>query len=216
MKIGFLTIGQSPRNDIMSTFKNNLKDDIKIFEAGALDMFSESDFRNLKFDENKDFYITRLRSGNSIQINKGILLPFLQKELEKLEQKVDLTVILCTGSFPELKSKKPILYPDKILVNSIKSLTNVNNAGVLIPVAEQKDNVLQKWNKLEIGIIPKSCSPYRETENFKDIIFADEIDLIVLDCMGYNEEHKSVLAKQFTKPIILSKEVVSNYLKSFT
>ena len=71
IKIGFITIGQSPRKDIMEEILPVLGDGFDIIEIGALDGYSYNDLIN-KFSLNKfkNILVTKLLDGNEIMINE--------------------------------------------------------------------------------------------------------------------------------------------------
>src|SRR5690625_7930069 len=111
IKIGILTIGQSPRDDVTPTMKRIFGEEIKVIERGGLDRFTEDQLHIIAPKSSEPTYISRLRNGKSIKISKKKLLPLLQQELHQLEKEVDVTIMLCTGDFPTLKTKKPIIFP---------------------------------------------------------------------------------------------------------
>src|SRR5699024_5025846 len=114
-KLGVLTIGQSPRLDISPLFTEVLDNKVEVVERGALDSLDEEGLKNIQPRKNDTTYVSKLRNGAAIKINKDKLLPLLQKELDFLEDEVDMTMMLCTGDFPELYSNKLIIFQDKIL-----------------------------------------------------------------------------------------------------
>lgn len=216
-KLGILTIGQSPRTDVTPTFHSLLGDSIEIIERGALDLLSDQEIKEMEPSESDITYISRLRTGRSAKLNKEKLLPLLQKELIELEENVDMTVMLCTGNFPTIVSKKPIFYPDRILVNVIDAILLEGKLGLIIPLAEQKESLLEKWKEINIPIIVEAASPYEESDfkmagkKLKD----QGATAIVLDCMGYNETHKIEIEKGSELPTILSQSLVARIAKEY-
>jgi|SRR5699024_6069541 len=217
-KLGLLTIGQSPRNDITPTFKKILGNSIEIVESGALDDLTEIELKRIEPSKNEATYISKLKSGESTRISKKKLLPLLQIKLEELEKQVDLTVMLCTGDFPSIKSTKPILYPDNILVHNIKATLKTGKLGLIMPLAEQKESLLKKWERISLPIVTGVASPYEETVDITkpaETLKQQGATMIVLDCMGYTQQHKKEVLDSSNLPTLLSKSLTASVVKEY-
>jgi len=217
-KLGLLTIGQSPRRDITPTFEDILGDSVDIVESGALDSLTEPELKKIHTTKNETTYVSKLKNGESTKISKKKLLPLLQKELDRLEQKVELTIMLCTGNFPSITSTKPILYPDDILVHNISAILKNGKLGLLIPLKEQRESLLKKWERTNLSIVIEDASPYDDKVDIKKPaakLKREGATMIVLDCMGYNLEHKTEVQKSTNLPTILSRSLTANIAKEY-
>ncbi|GAF65642.1 hypothetical protein BTS2_2540 [Bacillus sp. TS-2] len=207
MKVGILTIGQSPRVDVTPAISRILGNEVEVIEQGGLDRLSEDNLLSIKPSEDETVYISKLRNGKSVKIGKTKLLPLLQEELIDLEQKVDIVIMLCTGDFPTLKTTKPILFPDKLLSNILEAVLKKNETlGIIIPLEEQRLTLIEKWKEITPTIEVEVASPYDATSDVEGAakrLKEKGATTIVLDCMGYNEQHKNQ-AKKSGLPIILS------------
>ena len=106
--IGLVTIGQSPREDILMDVGSMLRN-YSYIEIGVLDSFSK-DFivRNLVPKEDEEFYVTRLRDGSEVRISKNFIDNRINQVIKSIEDTVDVVVILCTGDL-DIESSKPII-----------------------------------------------------------------------------------------------------------
>src|SRR5699024_3312176 len=163
-RLGVLTIGQSPREDVTPQFQKILGDQVTIVERGALDSLDMSGLNAIHPKQGEKTYISKLRNGNSIKISKERLMPLLQRELKQLEDEVDVVVMLCTGDFPQLTSDKLIFFPDQIITHVIKSILTGGKLGLIIPLEEQKNSLLQKWESLDLPIEVEAASPYADSD----------------------------------------------------
>lgn len=217
-KVGVLTIGQSPRTDLTPSIQRILGDQVEIIEAGGLDHIPDDELHLIAAKLNETTYISRLRSGHSVKISKEKLLPLLQKELIKLERKVDVTIMLCTGDFPTLKTTKPMIYPDKVLVNTIQAIQSEGKLGLIIPLEEQRDSLREKWHGLGLDLEVGVASPYEDSdmESVAKSLRDKGVDIIVLDCMGYDEAHKeTVFRASGGLPVILPRSLVASIAKEY-
>lgn len=216
-KLGVLTIGQSPRMDVTPSFQNIIGEKVEIVERGALDSLTEEEIQDIVPNDGDVTYISKLRNGNPVKINKEKLLPLLQAELIALEKEVDLTIMLCTGDFPTIESAKPVLYPDRILVKVIESVLSEGTLGLVIPLEEQRQSLQEKWVETGLDIVIAVASPYSE-ENFTragEKLLDLGADVIALDCMGYSEEHKKDVVKGSGLPVIVSRTLVARIAKEY-
>ena len=160
LKVGFLTIGQSPRTDIVKDVREILSKNIKIVEKGVLDELDQNAIaKNLAPEPTHTIYVSRLRNGSQVAISKEKILPLMQRTISKLEEEeVDLIVILCSGEFPMFKSNVPIMYPDRLLKSYVQAFDVKGSLGVLIPLPEQVEYAMLKWRKYskEVLVVPVS------------------------------------------------------------
>ncbi|MGE7674441.1 AroM family protein [Lysinibacillus sp. NPDC094403] len=216
-KVGFLTIGQSPRSDITPTFKEMFNKNIEIVERGALDALKEAQLLTVIARKEKNICVSRLRDGRSIIINKRKLLPLLQNELSKLEQEVDMVMVLSTDEFSAFTCEKPILYAHRIVTQTIAAMADQPKIGLIIPHEEQRKSMLKKWENISDEITVAIASPY-DYGNFEEAahyLKNYQVDLIVLDCMGYNEEHKELVRKESGILTILPRTLVARIVLEY-
>ncbi|GAB0168161.1 AroM family protein [Lysinibacillus sp. CTST325] len=216
-KVGFLTIGQSPRSDITPTFKDIFHKDIEIVERGALDSLSEAQLLTVIARKEKNICFSRLRDGRSIIMSRSKLLPLLQNELSKLEQEVDRIVVLSTDDLTTLTCGKPIFYPNRIVTQAISAMANQPKIGLIIPLEEQRKSTFKKWQGVSDDITVAVASPY-DYGNFEEAaryLKDYRVDLIILDCMGYNEEHKQLVRKESGILTILPRTLVARMVLEY-
>lgn len=212
-KVGVLTIGQSPRTDVTPSIQKILGNTVEIKERGGLDRLTEESLAQISPDATtKTIYISRLRNGESVKIAKNKLLPLLQEELSEMEQEVDVVIMLCTGDFPTLTTTKPIIFPDKVLCRTVQAILPVSGKlGLIIPLEEQRGSLVEKWQELSMEIEVEVADPYSESD-FKGAAASLKekgADLVILDCMGYNEFHKREVKEAFGGPVILPRTLVA-------
>lgn len=210
-RVGVLTIGQSPRKDVTPSIQAILGSEIEVIERGALDRLNYDTFHMVAPDSSETTYISRVRDESSVKMGKTKLLPLLQEELRALEEQVDAVIMLCTGNFPTLETTKPIIYPDIVLNQTVQSILPSGTLGLIIPLEEQRNSLVEKWNPSEIKIVVEAASPYQESdiEGAAKALKEQGAELIVLDCMGYNEMHKERAIEASGLPVILPRSILA-------
>jgi protein AroM len=73
-KIGILTIGQSPRPDVVGEFLNVFGSDYEILEKGALDDYSVEELRKRNVSDGERILVTKLVDGQEIKISHDFVL----------------------------------------------------------------------------------------------------------------------------------------------
>ena len=210
MKIGMITIGQSPRNDVVTEIRDILGP-VEIVERGCLDELTKQQIESLKPREGEPFLVTLLRDGSSIQVSKEKVTNLLQQRIKELERDVDLIVLLCTGDFANLQSKKLIIEPGKLIRKLIQGmLTKEEKLGVIIPSVEQMEQTKKKW--AAENLVVAVASPYENQERLRDAakaLQAKDVRLTVLDCVGYTRQMKQYVQEITGKPAILSRTIAA-------
>ena len=210
MKIGMITIGQSPRNDVVTEIRDILGP-VEIVERGCLDELTKEQMESLKPKEREPFLVTLLRDGSSVRVSREKVTNLLQQRIHELERNVDLIVLLCTGDFANLKSKKLIIEPGKLIRELVLGMVaEEKKLGVIIPSAEQIEQTKKKWG--DVNLVVAVASPYENQEELQEAartLQAKNIHLTVLDCIGYTRQMKQKVKEITGKPVILSRTVVA-------
>jgi protein AroM len=212
-----LTIGQSPRDDIIPALKEILGPDHEIIEAGALDDMTREEIEGIVFRPDDYLLVSRLRDGTEIKIHKRLILPHLQKRIHELEEKgATITVIMCTGKFPQFESRGIVVTPQEILRGVLESTLKTGKLAVVFPSKEQTLNAESDFGREGINIYADHLSPYEDKYDLNSL--ADRLkeqnpDLIFLNCFGYSSQVKKIIAEKTGKPVIHSNVVVARVLK---
>lgn len=215
--VGVLTIGQAPRTDVTPSIQKILGPEIEIIERGALDRLDADSFHTVAPDASDTTYISRVRDGSSVKIGKSKLLPLLQEERDMLEKQTEVIIMLCTGSFPTLQGANPIIYPDVELNQTVQKVMSSGTLGLIVPLEEQKDSLIEKWDHPEIKKLVEAASPYERSdiEGAAKALKNRGADLIVLDCMGYNEKHEERAVNASGLRVFLPRKVAAYAAKAY-
>jgi len=79
MRIALITIGQSPREDVMGELRRYLEG-VEYLELGLLDGLSGEEISSLKAEGSEIEYVTRLRSGEEVRVSRRKLEPLLEEK----------------------------------------------------------------------------------------------------------------------------------------
>ena len=226
-KIGIVTIGQSPRVDIVPEMRRVLGEDVEILERGALDDYTLEDVERFERKPGEGGLVTRMRDGTEVRVSHRHVDHPIQRCIEELEREgVELTLVLCTGGFPAFKSKRLVVYPSEILRGAVRGALKRGRLGVVSPSrpsterlkrmeARQGPGRRRTWGE-EVEVVYDGASPYGPEEEFTEMaerVARAGVDLVYLNCMGFNSRHKEIMREKTGKPVIQSSSLVARVLK---
>jgi protein AroM len=220
-KIGTVTIGQSPRTDVIPEITSILGADVEIREAGALDGLSKEEIA--KFAPEKDDYVlvTRLADGSSVQVAERHITPrIIEKINGHFREGVPLVFLLCTGEFPGFdffSAGALLIRPQKILFNAVAAVGEGLRLGVMIPSQDQIEQSQRRWSQVSPTVKSVPSSPYveamaaaqRAAKELKDW----GAQLVVMDCMGYTFPMQEAVREIVEKPVILARGMAARTVK---
>lgn len=211
MKIGMITIGQSPRNDVIAEIRDILGR-LEIVESGCLDKLTNDQIESMKPEEREPFLVTVLRDGSSVQVSREKTVKLLQQRIKEFENRdVTSIILLCTEDFSNLESKKLLIEPGKLIHGLVEGiLTTEKKIGVIVPCSEQIGQTEKKWSHLNPVIAV--ASPYENPEKIQEAareLRAKNVDLTVLDCIGYTRQMKQKVKEITGKPVILARTLLA-------
>jgi protein AroM len=206
--LGVVTIGQSPRDDVMPQIMPFLPGYVEIRQAGALDGLGSDELAELAPAPDGYELLTRLRDGSAITVGREQIVSLVQARIDQLEgEGAALILLMCTGEFPTLRSDVLLVEPDRLLVGVVDGL-RPQRMAVFVPLPSQAEATDEKWEAVEAEKVYVAGSPYGEPDEIARA--ADElqerssVDLVVMDCMGYTDAHRRLVVKAMGKPVILA------------
>ncbi|MBW1864462.1 MAG: AroM family protein [Deltaproteobacteria bacterium] len=213
-KIGIITIGQSPRKDVVPEMTLFFGNNVEVLEAGALDGLTPDQVKTYYPENGMTHLVSRMRDGTEIIVAKEKLIPRIETAIIDLNRKsVSLILLLCVGNFPQFQSACLIVEPQKIVDHCIEGLIGASHRlGIVIPIAEQEDWVRETFSELTTSITVTVASPYAGQN---DLLAAAAIlneaacDLIVMYCMGFNRQLTRPIREITAKPVIVSSAIVA-------
>ena len=216
-KIGLITIGQSPRSDIIPDMKMILGHDYEILEAGALDDHTLKEVQQLEIGPDDPILVTRMRDGTEVKITKEFIVPLIQQRITEIEKMgLEVVLLLCTGRFPEFKSKALIVMPSEVVRGAVNATLRHGRLGVVYPAKEQTTEAAKEWGRDELKVYADAASPYgpeEELERLAGRLADKDLDLILLNCMGFGYKMKQLIKERTGKPVIEANTLVARVLK---
>jgi protein AroM len=214
-RLGMITIGQAPRADVAPIIEKYLEGRTELVQVGVLDGLTKEYIEQHLFPVEGDYVLTsRLTTGESVVMSRSKIQPILQTKINELEdQGFKQILLLCTGVFPGLTTNTAYLIePDHIIPPAVKAMVGPRRLGVMVPLVEQTDNLVPKYAPLGMSPVFAVASPYKnDLANFQQAAneLKDKADMILLDCMGYTEQARELVAEVSGLPVVLSNAIMA-------
>jgi protein AroM len=209
-RIALLTIGQTPRTDLVPDLVRWIPDSAGVDEVGALDGLDPEEIAALAPEPGDRRLVTRLRGGRQAVIRKGWAAARLQQILDNLRaDHYDAVVLLCTGEFPDLRAPGLFLDAQQLVDHGAAALCHrAGRVGIVLPLAEQAAD-LSFGTRGGQETVVTYASPYegdRLAQAGRELAHAD---VVVMHCIGYTEAHRDAVAVAAGRPVLLARRLVA-------
>lgn len=210
-RVAFVTIGQSPRIDVMPDILTETRTPFEVTERGALDGLDDAAIADLAPRSGEERLVTRLRDGREVLLGKPAIDRRLHAIIAELDgEGFDLLVLLCTGQFTRFSTRTPFIEPQHTVDHFVQGLAyGAERIGILLPNAAQID----EFHGIP-GVATKaaSASPYvagnEAALRAAGAALADT-DIIVMHCIGYSEAMRQVVKQAAARPVLVSRRLVA-------
>ena len=209
-KLAAVTVGQSPRDDILTEIREAIGGDLDITEIGVLDNLNADEIAAMAPVGNERRLCTSLRDGSEVVTSKAktaIRLNTILGDLSKGD--FDDIVLLCTGYFDDLQCGQPLIESQRLVDGYLAAMSFGNRKiGVMVPLAEQTEEPKQHADYESAATT--YASPYsgdRLREAGQELA---DMDLIVMHCMGYTNAMRNTVMEASGRPVVLARNVIAS------
>lgn len=213
--IGAITIGQTPRDDVVAELEDVLGPAVRVVQEGALDGLSRAEIDALAPSADDDALISRLRDGTDVIVAKSRILPRLQACLDRLAAETEAATILCAGVFPAFRSPHPVVMPDRCMTALVEAVFDGRRLGVIVPIEQQRDSYRARWSRVDPRVAVVVASPYADPARLvgaAEQLRGDGVSLVVMECMGFTSGMKRIVRDVTGVPALLPATVLARVL----
>lgn len=213
-EVAFVTIGQSPRPDMVPEMLAWIRRDVPALEAlevGALDGLGRQEVAALAPAGDEHRLVSRLADGTEVVVSKPRVQERLKAIMADLDERAPtLVVLLCTGHFEGVRSRTLMVESQRVVDHAADALAeDGRTVGLLLPLAEQMGEFHVRSTPTR-RVLMAWASPYsgdRFAAAARELAGAD---FIVMDCMGYDEAMRRRVAEASGRPVLLARRLVAD------
>ncbi|MFP9060522.1 AroM family protein [Natrialbaceae archaeon A-chndr2] len=209
--VGFVTIGQAPRTDVTPEILAHFPEDTEVIEVGGLDGYEDAAAveADLAPAAGAPQFVTRLTDGSEVIVDRAASHDLVAERITDIEDDVSVIGLLCTGSFPDLEASVPVLTPSSLLHAWTRAI-DPDRLGVIMPKAEQSDQTADKWAD-EFDVVAAAGTPYGDGHEVGEAAdeLGSDVDLVVMDCIGYNEAMRETVRERTGASVLLGRSVLA-------
>ncbi len=190
--ITLLTIGQTPRTDLLDPFESLYPGQIRM--AGALDGLSREAIAASPVDGAEEMLYAVLEDG-SATVGHHFIEQRLQLLIDRYEKESTAIAVLCMSDFSGLTSRVPLLFPLKALHTQSSAIKPADRTAIIVPIPEQVRTAPDKWQDIQgekqyFAVSPKAPDCHQQLLSH---LRSCRPDYVILDCYGFGTETAEAL-----------------------
>lgn len=212
--IGMVTMGQAPRTDLTPDVVAHLPDGVEVVEVGALDGFDSAAAVEDAIGprEGRPVMVPPLRDGTQATVDREGLLGLAQERIRDVEAEASVVAVLCAGHSPGYQADATLVEPGHLLQHWVEAIDPEGPVGVLVPDDRQIAQTRRKWGGVDVVV--GAANPYADADEVTPAARALDggLGVVAMDCMGYTEAAKRVVAAETGARVLLARSVLGRTL----
>lgn len=213
--LAILTIGVVPMREVLPLLTEHIREDQITHVSLVGKMTREAVMEEYAAEPGEEVLITLLNDNQLAEVSRKKVERDLQSVVEVLDnQNYDVILFMSTAPVSGLVARNAILIePQRIIPPLVSSIVDGHQVGVIVPIPELMKNQRAKWQILQNEPHYALANPIHGTE--EELITAGQklmgegADVLMLDCLGFNQRHRDMLQKALDIPVLLSNVLVA-------
>ena len=214
-RIAGITVGQAPRTDMTADLESRLSSTLELVQYGALDDLTVNDVeRDLAPEPGDEVLVSRMRDGSQVTFSGAEVLPLVQARIDQAEREgARAIIVLCTGSFPEMRHEVPLVYPQPLFHAVARALAGGRRVAVMVPEPSQAKQAKVWWGEHGVEVDVVSASPYAGIGGVRKTaagLRESNDAFLCLDCMGFTTQMRDAAREASGLDVLLPRTLVAS------
>ncbi|MGU3521652.1 AroM family protein [Enterobacteriaceae bacterium C23F] len=213
--LAILTIGVVPLREVMPLLTEHIREE-QITHVSLLGkMTREAVMEEYAAAPGEDVLITLLNDNQLAEVSRAKVERDLQSVVEVLDnQDYDVILLMSTAPIAGMVARNAILIePQRIIPPLVSSIVDGHQVGVIVPIPELMSTQRRRWQALQNPPHYALANPIHGSVD--ELITAGQqlisrgADVLMLDCLGFHQQHRDLLQKALDVPVLLSNVLVA-------
>jgi len=219
-RLGTITLGQTPRPDLLSMVVPQVPDGVACHHVGVLDGLTDAEITARFAPRLREHrMLTRLADGRAMEIDARAAEAGVQRALTGLEDSgCTAVVVLSTAVFRGLRARRAwLIEPDRILPGLVAGLAGPRKVGIVSPIDMPLDAMRRKWAALQLPPAMAVASPFddggRAVELAVQALQRAGADVVLMDAMAFVDRHRAGAAAAGL-PVLMASDLVARVMSA--
>jgi len=213
-RVAFVTLGQTPRNDVVPELCRLVGSPMEILEFGVLDNVSRDVMALAGPDPGDPALLTRLRDGSDVVLS----LDWTSDRMGEIHhqiasQDIDLVVLMSTMLGVAPAPARATIFCDRVAARAIETFAHAGLiVGLVLSLENQSEHIVSgcPWSKmLRVAIARPGDRVALETA----IDELEGCDVVVLHSVTYSEPERKFAAARSGRPVVLARRMVASAIR---
>lgn len=213
--LAILTIGVVPMSEVLPLLTEYIDEQHIAHHSLLGKMSREEVMADYAVAPGDDPLLTLLSDNQLAQVSRQKVERDLQSVVEVLDnQGYDVILLMSTSPLNNMTARNTILLePSRIIPPLVASIVDGHQVGVIVPVEALLDAQTQKWQVLQTPPVFSLANPIHGSEqqliDAGKALLEQGADVVMLDCLGFNQRHRDLLQKALDVPVLLSNVLIA-------
>jgi protein AroM len=218
-RIGMVTVGQAPRDDLVPAMQEVFSHPAEVLQAGALDGLSEAEIRALGPEPGEPGIAARLLDGTERLLSHAKIFPRVQGCVDRVRAGgAEFVVILCGADWSGIRADVLVVNPGRVFPAVVAALGAGRRLGVIKPSGGQIEAARRQFADRAIEAVVTAASPYTGAQRLRDVRRAAEalkvagVSLVWMTCVGMDEPMRQVVSEVTAVPVVLARSLLARVI----
>lgn len=214
-RVAVVTLGQTPRTDVVPELCELTGRPMEAIEFGVLDGVDADVLARISPGPGEPALLTRMRDGSDIVMSIDWTSDRMQEiysEIAGLD--IDLVVLMSSllGAVPA--PAQTTIFCDRVVVRTIETFTDAGlRVGILLSLDSQGDMVVRDRTRRPEMVRAAIARPGDHGALEVAIDELDDCDVLILHSVTYSEEERRNAAARSGKPVVMARRLVASAIR---
>ena len=213
-RVAFVTLGQTPRNDVVPDLRRLVGSPIETREFGVLDGVSAKVMSKVGPGPGDPALLTRLRDGSDMVLSLDWTSDRMREIYGEIaRQDIDLVVLMSTmlGDMPA--PARATIFCDRVAARAIETFAHAGQiVGIVLSLESQGDYIVggHPWSDMTRVAVAR---PGDRVALEAAIDEFDGCDIVVLHSVTYSEPERKIAQARSGKPVVIARRLVASAIR---